>query len=240
MTAGRTVVALPFLAVGLLKKSPETGVLCEEPRIEVHDDVATADECEHMISLALPDLQPAQVLTSDGSLSESKLRRTADIAWVYTDQTPIVRSLVSRVAELADLPARNCERIQVVHYEAGGQHSQHIDAYEPGVDDVSIRRDGQRLKTGLLYLAAPNKGGATSFPKAKAKVRAKAGRLALFDLVVPGTTEPDYRAMHAGTPVWSGEKWACNFWFCERAVKGASKKGRPASRSATKKRKKRR
>ena len=63
---------------------------------------------------------------------------------------------------------------------------------------------------------------------------------ALFDLVVPGTTDPDYRAMHAGTPVWSGEKWACNFWFCERAVKGASQKGRASSRPRGSKKRKRR
>ena len=206
----------------------------------VHDDVATADECAHVISLAQGRLKPAQILKANGELGESKLRRTADIAWVYTDETPIVKSLVSRVADIAGLPARTCERIQVVHYEAGGQHSAHIDAFEPGVDDPSLKRDGQRLKTGLLYLAAPNKGGSTSFPKAKAKVRPKAGRLAMFDLVVPGTTQPDYRAMHSGTPVWSGEKWACNFWFCERPVKAASKKSAPKAKpTASKKRKKR-
>ena len=206
----------------------------------VHDDVATADECAHMISLAEGRLKPAQILKASGELGESKLRRTADIAWVNTDETPIVKSLVARIADIAGLPARTCERIQVVHYEAGGQHSAHIDAFEPGVDDISLKTSGQRLKTGLLYLAAPNKGGSTSFPKAKAKVRSKPGRLVVFDLVVPGTTQPDYRAMHSGTPVWSGEKWACNFWFCERTVKGASKKSQPGSASATKKRKKRR
>lgn len=228
--------------MGLLRKSPETGLLSESPRILVVDDVASAEECEHMIGLAAGKLTPAQVLTSDGEQKQNMLRRTADIAWVYTDQTPVVKQLVARVAEIAELPAKTCERIQVVHYEAGGQHSQHIDAYEYGVDDQSLRIAGQRLKTGLLYLAAPNKGGATSFPKAKAKVKAKPGRLALFDLVIPGTTEPDFDAMHAGTPVWSGEKWACNFWFCERAVKSASGKGRgqAGSRGATKKKRKKR
>lgn len=223
-------------AMGLLSRSAETGVISESPRIVVVDDLATPEECAHIIGLAEGNLSPAEVLGADGERTGSTLRRTADIAWIYTDQTPVVRALVKRVAELAGLPARTCERIQVVHYDAGGKHTQHIDAYQPGVDDANLRRDGQRLKTGLLYLAAPTRGGATSFPKAKAKVKAKPGRLVLFDLVVPGTTEPDYNAMHAGNPVWSGEKWACNFWFCERTVKGASMKGRKPTATARRKR----
>jgi hypothetical protein len=35
--------------------------------------------------------------------------------------------------------------------------------------------------------------------------------------------------------VWSGEKWVCNFWFCERQVRAASKRNRPKDRSATSK-----
>lgn len=227
--------------MGLLRRSPETGVLCESPRIEVVDDFATADECAHIIELARGDMGNASIINADGESVENNLRRTANIGWVYTDQTKMVRAMVQRAAELAELPAKNCERIQVVHYEPGGKYTPHLDTYKPDPSNAHYRMAGQRLKTGLLYLHEPGKGGATSFPKAKAKVKPKVGRLALFDLVEPGTAEPDLKSVHAGTPVWSGEKWVCNFWFCERTVKTATKKGRPrASAKATKKRKKRR
>lgn len=219
--------------MGLLRSTPETGVLCERPRIEVHDGFASAEECAHIIELARGDMSSAAILNSEGESVENKLRRTADIGWVYTDETPTVRDLVARVAALADLPARNCERIQVVHYDVGGKYTPHLDTYKPDPSNAHYRQAGQRLKTGLLYLYEPNKGGATKFPKAKAKVKPKIGRLALFDLVEPGTADPDLDSVHAGTPVWSGEKWVCNFWFCERPVAAASKRSRPKGRSAT-------
>ncbi|MEM7092539.1 MAG: 2OG-Fe(II) oxygenase [Actinomycetota bacterium] len=225
--------------MGLLRKSSETGVLSESPRIEVHDNFATREECVHIIELARDEMNSATIINGEGEKVENNLRRTANIGWVYTDQTPIVRDLVMRVSELVDHPARHCERIQVVHYEVGGKYTPHLDTFKPEEDNAFYRRSGQRLLTGLLYLHEPAKGGATNFPKAKAKVKPKIGRLAVFDLVHPGSTEPDLASVHAGTPVWSGEKWVCNFWFCERPVKTASKKGsakaaRAAKRGASK------
>lgn len=229
--------------MGLFRKSAETGILCESPRIEVIDDFATADECQHIIDLARNEMGNASIINAEGESVENALRRTADIGWVYTDQTTTVKAMVQRAAAAAGLPTRNCERIQVVHYDVGGKYTPHLDTYKADPSNQHYRQSGQRLKTGLLYLHEPGKGGATNFPKAKAKVKPKVGRLALFDLVQPGTAEPDLNAVHAGTPVWSGEKWVCNFWFCERPVKAASKasqKGRPRAGKATKKRKKRR
>lgn len=229
------------MAMGLFSKTPETGVVSQSPRIEIIDDFATPEECSHVIELARGDMDGASIINADGESVENNLRRTADIGWVYTDQTPIVRSMVQRAAEAAGLPAKNCERIQVVHYEVGGKYTPHLDTYNPDPSNQHYRMAGQRLKTGLLYLHEPGKGGATNFPKAKAKVKPKVGRLALFDLVEPGTAEPDLNSVHAGTPVWSGEKWVCNFWFCERQVKTATKRARPGSSAkGTKKRKKRR
>ena len=227
--------------MGLFSRSQTTGVLSESPRIEVIDDFASAEECAHIIELARDEMGNASIVNADGESVENNLRRTADIGWVYTDQTPIVRAMVQRAAEVAGMPAKNCERIQVVRYEVGGKYTPHLDTYAADRSNAHYRNAGQRLKTGLLYLHEPGKGGATSFPKAKAKVKPKVGRLALFDLVEPGTAEPDLNSIHAGTPVWSGEKWVCNFWFCERPVKSASRAGRPgSSKKATKKRRKKR
>lgn len=227
--------------MGLFKKSPETGVVSELPRIEVIDDFASAEECAHIIELARDNMDSASIIDGDGNVVENNMKRTADIGWVYTDQTSTVRALVKRASEAAGLPAKNCERIQVVHYDVGGKYTPHLDTFKADNTNAHFRQSGQRLKTGLLYLHEPGKGGSTSFPKAKAKVKPKVGRLALFDLVEPGTNEPDERAVHAGTPVWSGEKWVCNFWFCERTVKTASKKLRPGSSTkATKKKRKKR
>jgi len=78
--------------MGLFNRSPETGVLSESPRIEVIDDFATAEECAQIIELARGDMGNASIRNSEGEIVENNLRRTANVGWVYTDQTPMVRS----------------------------------------------------------------------------------------------------------------------------------------------------
>lgn len=216
------------LAMGLFSRGGKTGVISETPRIEVIDDVASAEECAHVISLVEGKMRDARVVGEEKA-DVMMSKRSASVGWLATNQTPAVSELVSRVAGIAQMPAKNVEVIQVVKYVTGDQHTLHLDTFDPEEPGGAqqMRNGGQRLRTGLLYLAAPDLGGSTAFPNAgKARVKAQPGRLVLFDTVFPGTTTPDPDALHSGMPVVRGEKWACNFWFRERAPK--AKKGQVA------------
>jgi len=114
------------VGVGLFSKMQYTAVLCETPPIDVIDDFASADECAHIINLGRSDMRSASIVSSHGDTVENNLRRTAAIGWVSTDQTVIVRSMVQPAASAAGVPARNCERIQVVHSEVGGRYTPHL------------------------------------------------------------------------------------------------------------------
>jgi len=69
------------------------------PRGREDEERLTAD----IIELARHDMGSASIINADGESVENNLRRTADIGWVYTDQTPMVRDLVARVSEVAGL-----------------------------------------------------------------------------------------------------------------------------------------
>ena len=42
--------------------------------------------------------------------------------------------------------------------------------------------------------------------------------MVVFHNCIEGTTEINPDALHAGSPVVSGEKWAVNLWFRESAI----------------------
>jgi hypothetical protein len=90
----------------------------------------------------------------------------------------------------------------------------------PTLSNAHYRQAGQRFKTGLLDLFEPSNGGSTNVPKAKVKVKPKVGRLALFDLVEPGTAEPDANSAHAGAPVWSGDHGCATSGFVSESLTG--------------------
>ena len=69
--------------------------------------------------------------------------------------------------------------------------------------------------TLLLYIQLPDKGGATSFPKAAdgrgLQVVPARGDAVLFYSMLPDGNADDL-ALHAGMPIHEGEKWVCNLW----------------------------
>lgn len=76
------------------------------------------------------------------------------------------------------------------------------------------------MVTALGYIntvegSNPLEGG-TSMPNLNFTVPAVARRLLVFHLTYPGTGTKHVDALHAGTPVISGEKWAFNLWFHDR------------------------
>jgi len=220
--------------MGLFKKSGSTGVICDDPRILVIDDVASLEECAHVIELVEGRMHDARIVGEDKA-DVMMSKRSASVGWVHPRQTDTVAALSDRVAELAEQSARNIEDMQVVKYEPGDQHTLHLDTFDPDepAGRSQLRNGGQRLRTGLLYLAEPSMGGSTAFPKVKARVKPKVGRLVLFDTVLDDGA-PNPKSLHSGMPVVRGQKWACNFWFREKPPKsnvmGAGKKAKKNQR----------
>jgi len=111
------------------------------------------------------------------------------------------------------------ENLNVLNYPKGGEYTPH---YDVGADGIVA----SRWASGLLYLNTPEKGGGTSFPKAKMEDGSvgtyvdaiKGNFLFFYDLLEDGNV--DLRSLHAGTTVDEGEKWVSPLWLWEPSRSG--------------------
>ena len=116
------------------------------------------------------------------------------------------------VAGAAGLPDAQGEFLSVMRYRPGEQYRPHFDIVPPGPD---LDRNGQRIKTALLYLNDGYEGGETEFLTTGLKVKGRPGDVLVFSNVLSGN-RGDPASRHAGLPVVSGEKWLASKWFRER------------------------
>ena len=204
------------MAVQLKERYHVGEQVADDPLVQVIDDFVTDTERLHIIRQADGKLDTALV-SAVGAAKESD-GRTGSVAWVKHDQTPIVRGLVKRVSNLVGIPVRHAESLQVVHYAETEQYRPHFDAYDMTTEKGKQRtaKGGQRLVTALMYLNEVEDGGGTIFPKLDLEIEARPGRIVLFHNIADRTLSDltrNPRSLHGGSPVWGGEKWACNLWF---------------------------
>ncbi|HAJ77322.1 MAG TPA: hypothetical protein DCM64_12835 [Gammaproteobacteria bacterium] len=65
------------------------------------------------------------------------------------------------------------------------------------------------------------------------EVRARKGRMLLFHNCHSQSTIRHPESLHGGLPVNSGEKWACNLWFREKAFQRSSLEVSDNTRAST-------
>jgi hypothetical protein len=76
-------------------------------------------------------------------------------------------------------------------------------------------RHRRRAAPSGRYLQGCDSGGATGFPKLRAKFEPVAGNAVLW-YNIDRHGQLDERTLHAGEPVVAGEKWGMNIWLRER------------------------
>lgn len=177
-------------------------------KIHVIDDFLSSKECGliRCVATMLGEMKDSTVSLKDGPALSSG--RISEHCWI--DHSRCHR-ICESIAVAAQLPLSTAERLQVVHYPTGGKYNPHYDAFSP--EKTRCLAHGQRIRTALIYLNTPVRGGGTDFPRLKQTIEAKEGRLVMWDNVIEGTTERNPDSLHAGLPVEDGEKWVCNLWF---------------------------
>ena len=208
--------------------------VADAPLVQVIDDFVTETERNHIIRLAADKLDTA--LVSAVGAAQTSDGRTGSVAWVKHDHTPIVRGLVKRVSNLVGIPVRHAESLQVVHYGETQEYKPHFDAYDMTTEKGQQRtaKGGQRLVTALMYLNEVEDGGGTIFPKLELEVEARPGRMVIFHNVGDHELEDLTRhrhSLHGGSPVWGGQKWACNLWFRQLPYQRPKPQGQVRGRS---------
>jgi prolyl 4-hydroxylase len=129
----------------------------------------------------------------------------------------VVRQAEAAFAALTGLPPELGERLQGQRYETGQQFKAHHD-YLRTSEDYWPRQQtigGQRTWTAMVYLDAPEEGGATHFPKVELTIPPRPGTLLVWNnLGADG--EPNPMTLHQGMPVRAGVKHIITKWWRER------------------------
>lgn len=137
--------------------------VASSPRVFVLEDLMSDFECSHIRELGEKVIHRSTV--GDGGSAYQSKTRTSSHGWLQRSNSPILESIFGRFADAMGIDddklhhGQNAEHLQVVRYEDGQEYTPHHDFGYTG-------RPNQRFLTLLLYIDVPEKGGATSFPKA--------------------------------------------------------------------------
>ncbi len=185
------------------------------PRVVVFGNLLAQDECEALIAIARVRLLRSLTVETQTGGEVMNVDRTSDGMFFERGENEVVARIEQRIARLLQWPLEFGEGLQVLRYAPGAQYRPHYDYFdpvEPGTPTI-LRRGGQRVGTLLMYLQAPEQGGATTFPDVGLEVAPLPGTGVFFSYDRP---DPETRSLHGGAPVLAGEKWVATKWLRER------------------------
>lgn len=187
----------------------------KHPRVVLFEHFMTKEECEELVEQAKQRLARSETVDHASGGSEVNAARTSDGMFFSRGESPLIARIESRIAALVRWPVDHGEGVQVLRYRPGAEYLPHYDYFDPEQPGSAavLRRGGQRVGTLVMYLVAPPRGGATTFPGSGLEVAPVQGN-AVFFSYVPAV--PASGSLHGGAPVLEGEKWVATKWMRER------------------------
>jgi prolyl 4-hydroxylase len=189
----------------------------DKPTLALLEGVVSADECDALIALARPRLQPSTVVDPDSGRDVVASYRASDGMFFRPAENDLIARLERRFSELMRLPLEHGEGIQVLRYDVGGATAPHHDFLAPtnAANQASLARSGQRVSTIITYLNDVGAGGETIFPLGGWSIAPHRGHSLYFESCsLDGQVDP--QSLHAGSPVTRGEKWVATKWMRAR------------------------
>jgi prolyl 4-hydroxylase len=182
------------------------------PRVIVFGGLLSQAECDDLRALAEPRLLRSETVVNATGGSEVNAARTSDGMFFTRGETPLIERIEQRIGALLNWPVENGEGLQILRYRPGAEYKPHHDYFDPAHSGspTILARGGQRVGTILMYLDAPDKGGATVFPDVGLEVAPVKGNAVFFSYDRP---HPMTRSLHGGAPVIEGTKWVATKWL---------------------------
>lgn len=130
---------------------------------------------------------------------------------------PDVMEVERRIADFTGLDPAHGEPLQGQRYAVGQEFKGHTDYFEP--NGVDFQRycgvAGNRTWTVMIYLNAPDAGGATRFKAVDKIIQPETGKLVCWNnRRADGSLNP--ATLHQGMKVRAGVKYVITKWFRER------------------------
>ncbi|MEO6153970.1 MAG: 2OG-Fe(II) oxygenase [Croceibacterium sp.] len=184
------------------------------PRIELFDRPAFVppELCADLIALIDRGRRPSTLADPNGD-NTFRTSETCDL----DPAEPAVLDLERRLFELNGIDAAYGEPVQGQRYQAGQEFKAHTDYFEPGGADYHTYTDvaGQRSWTFMIYLNAPDAGGATRFKAVDKMFQPETGKLLCWNNW-RGDGTLNAATLHHGMKVRKGVKYVITKWYRER------------------------
>ncbi len=171
--------------------------------IEIIDDFMTEDDCQFIIDYCNSKniFGRSKVDLVSGERDIVHPVRTSYSAVIDDRSNEVVKKVYEKVATITKISTDQIEKIQCVRYGPDEQFGLHFDS----------DNSNKRIYTLLVYLNDDYKEGETHFPELNLKIAPKRGRCVMFTNV-DETYDKILYSVHAGLPIKSGVKYACNIW----------------------------
>ena len=179
---------------------------------KVYENIITQEEVEYIFAQSKDKFVTSTVIKeSDSGLDKN---RKSETFWLpKTD--PVGKNIIQRICNIEGHPLENAEDLQVVKYTPNGYYNAHHDTCchddKPSLE--FLKRGGHRIRTMLIYLNEDFDEGETHFPKLNQKIKAPKYGGIMFHPLDKSGTKCHPKALHAGLPVKSGEKYIANVWI---------------------------
>jgi len=205
--------AAPSSEIGLAKHPAARRF--PNPNLELYflRGLLSAEVCNDIIRKIDAGCRPSTIADDNGLDTAFRTSSTCDL----DGRDPFVAALDRRLCALMGIGDMYGEPIQGQRYLVGQEFKAHTDYFEPNGPDFETFCSvaGQRTWTAMIYLNAPEAGGATAFPHLKAKVAPEQGALLAWNNL-DATGNPNPWTLHHGTQVEAGSKYVITKWFRER------------------------
>ncbi|MFV0624546.1 prolyl hydroxylase family protein [Sphingomonas sp. ac-8] len=175
-------------------------------------DFLPAELCAAMIARIDANRRPSTVSDYNGDAA-FRTSETCDLD--RADRQ--VAEVEARIHGFCGIDPAHGEPLQGQRYALGQEFKAHTDYFEPkGVDfQKYCGVAGNRTWTVMLYLNAPEAGGATRFKAIDKIVQPETGKLLAWNNLRPDGT-PNPSTIHHGMKVRAGTKYVLTKWFRER------------------------
>jgi prolyl 4-hydroxylase len=175
-------------------------------------DFLDSETCAALMERIDERRRPSEI-SDDVGIANYRTSETCDLDW----RDPLVAQVDARIAALLGLPLAASEPLQGQRYAPGQEFKPHTDTFEPGGYDFYVHTadTGQRTWTAMIYLNAPEEGGATRFKTIGKTIQPESGKLLAWNNLLPDGN-PNPATLHQGMKVRRGVKYVLTKWFRER------------------------
>ena len=182
------------------------------PQIKIYNNFFSEKDCEKIINLSKGNLKQPGV----GINSMKKAIRTGKNCFIKKEKNSFTLGITKKIAKTLGLNSDHSSELQIVYYAQNQTYAYHYDAYPKGSNGKLLTPRGQpyqRKISTICYLNNVIRGGETYFPKIDISIKPELGKMLVFSNTLDNTNDRDPNSMHAGLPVFEGEKWILVNWF---------------------------